>query len=290
MKKYIRLGELLVDFRRFRQLSQSDLAALLNVDIRTVIRWEKDETLIKAEKEEELVEVTFIPYQVIRNLNASIAIPTYYDFRLRKYSLSERSIELPKAEWFRDQMEISTDRIRKIEHKADIDLILKYHKTQYGTSKIIHHALIHEAVRLLPGLNLVMIDKAGFYCGHVVVFPLKITAYEKLKKREIDEGQLTTKDFADPGKEHVKHYHLFDISADCNENSYYILAAMLKYFKGLIDSTYTYSVITARYDNYETSKKMGLSIVWECQSSALSTGVPFRFQEGNFSDFLAEGS
>ncbi len=287
MKKYIRLGELLVDFRNYDSISQTDLAGLLNVDIRTVIRWEKDETLIKPDKEEELVETTFIPYQVIRNLNASIAIPTYYDFRLRKYSLSERSTKLPNADWFRDQMEITTNQIRRISHDSDIDNILKYHKTQYGTTKPISKVLIWEAVRLLPELNLVILDKAGFYSGHLVTFPLKFEAYEKLRTREIDEGQLTNEDFIDPTKEAVQVFHAFDITADCNENSFYILAPMLKYLNDLNPKSYIYSAITSRQDNYEVSKNLGLSIVWEDNSdNEFSTGVPFRFQEGEFSNFL----
>ena len=42
MTKYNDIGELLIDFRRINGMSQSDMAAELEVDIRTVQRWEKE--------------------------------------------------------------------------------------------------------------------------------------------------------------------------------------------------------------------------------------------------------
>ncbi len=64
MKKYSSIGDLLIDYRVLNKISQSDLAAQFEVDIRTIIRWEKNETLLKPDKEEEMVDITFIPYQV----------------------------------------------------------------------------------------------------------------------------------------------------------------------------------------------------------------------------------
>jgi transcriptional regulator with XRE-family HTH domain len=95
MKKYETLGDLLIDFRSFNTLSQSELASQFDVDIRSVIRWEKDESLLSSAKEKAMTLITFRPYQVIRNLNMSNQIPTFYDFDLRKYSLSAISSDLP---------------------------------------------------------------------------------------------------------------------------------------------------------------------------------------------------
>ena len=88
MKKYNSIGELLADFRKLNKISQAEFASRLNVDIRTVQRWENGTTLIKSEKEDEIVKETILPYQLVRNLNAVVPIPTFYDFSLRKYSLS----------------------------------------------------------------------------------------------------------------------------------------------------------------------------------------------------------
>ena len=83
MKKYSTIGELLIDYRKINQQSQADFAASLNVDIRTVQRWENGSTLIKPDKEEDIVNETLLPYQLVRNLNANVPISTYYDFSLR---------------------------------------------------------------------------------------------------------------------------------------------------------------------------------------------------------------
>ena len=55
MKIYNSIGDLFIDYRSFNKLSQSDFAHIINVDLRTVQRWEKNLTLIKSEKEEDIV-------------------------------------------------------------------------------------------------------------------------------------------------------------------------------------------------------------------------------------------
>lgn len=290
MKSYTSLGELLLDYRNFNDVSQLDFATMLDVDIRTVIRWEKDETLIKSDKEEELVGITFIPYQVIRNLNASVAIPTLYDFTIRKYALSELSNELPDADWFKSNIDSTTKRIRPIQHESDIENILRYTNFQYSTSKPIDPSLIWEAVRLLPELNLYLEDDAGFYAGHSVIFPLHYESYLKLRDREIQEGDLTLSDLVDPKEVEKQVYHSFDITADCNENGHYIIGRIMKYFRDEQSGDYIYCALTSRYDSFELVKKMGLKIIWEDTTAqqAQHLKAPLRFQEGGFGKFLGK--
>jgi transcriptional regulator with XRE-family HTH domain len=112
MKKYTSIGELLIDYRELNSVSQAELASKFDVDIRTILRWEKNQTLLKSDKEEEMVDITFIPYQVIRNLNAPVAIPTYYDFDIRKYSLSSLTKELPDINSIKYRMNsVKTERM-----------------------------------------------------------------------------------------------------------------------------------------------------------------------------------
>jgi len=288
MKKYTSLGELLIDYRNFNGISQADFGALLNVDIRTVIRWEKDETLIKTSKEEELVEITFIPYQLIRNLNASVSIPTYYDFGIRKYALSELSNELPDAKWMKSNMDAAASRIRRIQYDEDIQNIMRYTHFQYDTSKPIDPKLIWEAVRLLPDLNMIIEDDAGFYAGHSVIFPLQFEAYLKLRARKMDEGELSMADLANPWEGEKSNFHSFDITADCNENIHYLIGKLLKYFRDSQDGDYIYSAITSRYDSFEQVEQVGLKIIWEDRTIQLASNneAALRFQEGNFNAFL----
>ena len=148
MKKYSSLGDLLVDFRHENKMSQSDLALEFDVDVRTIIRWEKNETLLKPEKEEQMVDVTFIPYQVIRNLNAPVVIPTFYDFDIRKYSLSTLFIDLPDADWLLSKSSMTTSRARTIKYDSDINDIIRSTLVQKHILKPIDKSLILKATTL----------------------------------------------------------------------------------------------------------------------------------------------
>ena len=108
MKRYYLFSELLIDYRKYYKLSQLDFANKLQVDLRTIQRWEKDLTLISADKEEDFVLETLIPYQLVRNLNAKVPIPTFYDFKHRKYSLDELTNSLPKAKWFKEHINLKS--------------------------------------------------------------------------------------------------------------------------------------------------------------------------------------
>ena len=290
MKKYLLLSELLIDYRLLNNISQADFAASLDIDKRTIQRWEKDETLVKPEKEEELAEETFIPYQVIRNLNALVTIPTYYDFRIRKYSLAEISTNLPDAEWLRDQIEISTKRIRTIELKSDIDSILRYSQFQHSFKKPLSRQLIIEAAKILPELNLIIVDDTGHYSGHCVVFSINSTVYEKIKNHELSENEITIDDLTNFKKDPDSVFYFFDITADCNENVFYIAGTVIKFFKELQDKDYLVSSLTHRYDSYEMNNHLGMKLVWEDNEvkDALGIETQARLYEGDFKDFLKD--
>jgi len=290
MKKYITLGELLADYRTLNKISQADFAADLNIDIRTVNRWEKDITLIKSEKEEELVEKTFIPYQVIRNLNATVAIPTYYDFTLRKYSLSELSNSLPDADWFIHQMEKRTNRIRPIEFESDFDDILRHAYFLYNTPIKVGKQIIKESAKLLPELNLIIFDDAGYYSGHSVYFPLSYSAFQKLRNREILEGELSVDDLVDFKSVEKPVFHNYEMAADCNENMFYIIGATMRFIRDQSAKDYTYSALAVRPDSEELNKKLGFHMVWEDKKEQELLGLqcPPRFYEGNLKKIFSK--
>jgi len=290
MKKYTSFGELLIDYRGIDNISQANFAANLNVDVRTITRWEKNETLLKLEKEDALVQETLMPHQLIRNLNTNKPIPTYYDFIIRKYSLNEVSTKLPKASWFKEQINIITERIRPLSFETDIEYIMKYIRFQKTTVHIVNRQVIREAIKLLPELNLIITDDYGNYAGHNIVFPLKPDIYEKLKNRELLETQLSINDLANWKTQAKPIFHTYDLTVDCNDNGYYLLAAIFRFFRKLHDKDYRTSNYTLRHDNLENSRDIGYKIIWEDkeEQERLGLEVPPRFMEGNFKDFLAD--
>lgn len=287
MTKYNDIGELLIDFRRINSMSQSDFADALDVDIRTIQRWENGATLIKPEKEEDIVMFTLLPYQLIRNLNASIPIPTYYDFSLRKYALNELNDDLPEASWFKSNLEKATQRIRTLDHESDIDYLERYMQFHKKINRNLS-AVIKEASRILPEMNLIITDDSGYYSGHSLIFPIKESAYMRLRSREMDESELQVNDLTRPDQAKRPIYYGFDITADCNDNIFYITGQLLRVIRESSDKDYLYCAIPFRSDNFELNKDVGLNIIWEGEKGVNQYGLEMapRFQEGNFRDFL----
>ena len=291
MIKYNTIGELLIDYRSINKLSQADFAGRLNVDIRTIQRWENGATLIKPEKEEDIVYETLLPYQLIRNLNASVPIPTYYNFSLRKFSLSKLTNTLPDGNWFKRNIDIATKRIRALDYESDIDYIVRYMKFHKKISKSLKQ-VIQESTRLLPEMNLIITDDSGFYSGHSLIFPLKPEAYEKLRSREINEQDLLVKDLISHRTLDRPIFFAFDITADSNDNIYFVSGQLLRFVRDKPNQNYLFCSIPFRYDNLELSDQLGLKIVWEGEQGVNEYGLEVfpRFQEGNFRDFLSEES
>ena len=289
MKKYTSLGELLTDYRKIKNISQADLAVNLNVDTRTVQRWEKNITLVKADKEDILVQETLLPHQLIRNLNASNPIATSYDFSIRKYSLTKLSNTLPEASWFKTQMEIETKRIRTIDYDKDIDYIVKHMQFHKPVSKNIAN-VIRESIKLLPELNLIIEDDSGYYSGHFLMFPINLNTYEELKEKKIAENELNIDCLINYKTQSKPIFFGFDFTADCNDDIFYLLNQVLRFLRDIPNQNYLFCSIPLRHDNFELNKQVGLRIIWEGQKGKNKYGLEIapRFQEGNFNEFLSE--
>lgn len=288
MKKYSSIGEILFDYRTRNSISQIDLAAQFDVDIRTILRWEKNQTLLKPEKEEAMVEITFIPYQVIRNLNAPVPIPTYYDFDLRKYSLSSISNDLPDAEWIKDKIYKTTKRLRTIENDEDINNIIRFTILQKNLEKSLNKDLIIAAVKHVPELNLIVTDTSGNYAGHCVYFPLSFETYLKIKTKELKEKDLKVEDLVNYKTQDIPVFYCHSITADCNENFFFTIGEVLMFFRDIPIKNYIYALLTSRYDSYDMSKQLGVSMIWEDKEAQKEYGMISapRLYEGNFIEFL----
>lgn len=290
MKKYLSIGELLIDYRKENQISQMDFSSSINVDIRTVQRWEKDTTLIKPEKEKEIVSETLLPYQLIRNLNANVPIPTYYDFRIRKYSLTELNNDLPDARWLKERMNDHTKRVRTIDPEKDLEILKKDLKIQKLGQEYLSLALLKQAVELLPELNLIIMDDFDNYSGHCIVFPIDETLFEKLKQNKISDDKIKPTDLISPKTKSNPIFYNYDITADCNDNVFYMAHNYLKFFVELENQNYTFCSCTMRYDTYKLNEQLGLELVWQDEVEKDYLGLAYhpRFYIGNFKKYLSE--
>lgn len=290
MKIYNSIGDLFIDYRSFNKLSQSDFAHIINVDLRTVQRWEKNLTLIKSEKEEDIVLNTLIPYQLIHNLNGAVPIPTFYNFKTRKYSLSEQTNDLPKLSWFKDQIDITSANLRAIDIDFDIKHIEQFIDSQKRDHNYVNASLIQEAIRLLPELNFVHTGKSGYYTGHCIVLPIREDTYQKLRNKEITNKDLRPSDLADYHLLEQPIFYRYDITGDCNDTIFYVMAHYFRFFRNLKNKNYIMCGYTERDDNYQINLDIGLKFVWEDKAlqKALHLDAPPRFFEGNFNEFLSD--
>ena len=286
MKRYESIGELLIDFRGFNNLSQTNFADLLNVDTRTIQRWERGQTLVKSDKEEEIVVKTLLPYQLVRNLNAAVVIPTFYDFRIRKYSLSEISNDTPDALWFKRELATKNKNIRTIDFNFDKKYLIKYLEFQKEVPRSILKA-IEKGIELLPELNLIITDDAGYYSGHSIILPIKKSTFLKMKNKELREDELTESDIVPYQTQDPPIFYNYEISVDCNSNLYYMIREVLSFFKNF-KSKYIYGGYVFRHDTYKMTQQVGLNVVWEEAPIIDKSGIEIfpRFYEGTFDEYL----
>lgn len=289
MKRYTSLGELIKDYRRVYDISQADLAIKVGADIRTIQRWEKDVTNIKLEKELDFVRATLLPFQLVRNLNALETIATYYDFKIRKYSLSRLTNDFPDAYSLKNKFVDLTDRIRTIGVEEDLDYIMQYLNLPEGKRRKAYN-MISKVIKVLPELNLIINDQYGNYSGHSIYLPISLADFDKIKNKEIEITDLDVSDLVDPKTQETPVFLNYDSTADCNDNIYYLANRGFRFFKDLENQDYIYCAYNNRYDNTEFQKHTGLEVVW---TDPVVEGSPIweapkKFIVGNFSDYLKD--
>jgi transcriptional regulator with XRE-family HTH domain len=284
MKKYSSISELLVDYRAYHQLSQIDFAALLDIDARTVLRWEKNESLINQEKEKSIVEILGIPHQVIRNLNTENPIPIYFDLFRRIYSHTRLSQKvLISCELLLDST-IDTDRFHLISKQSDIEFVTYIQKLNKNI-RPLKAELIKKAAKILPELNVVLYGQSGFYSGHITVLPLKYDTYLKIRNHEIKEGDLKTNDLEIDLSGNPLVFYYYSVYADSAENYYYILNRLLTFFQRNKFKNYIFAGISYRKPKIEFLLEIGLDNIWEEPIEEGGKDMA-SFMEGNFDEYL----
>lgn len=286
MKKYFSLGEFLVDYRKHRSLKQIDFAAMLDVDVRTVIRWEKNESLIKGEKEKILIVNMGIPHQVIRNLNTEQPIPVYFDFKRWLYSLTLLSSMVKSAKEFKTDEELHTSRIESLAKDDDFEFI-SYIQRNQKNCKPINKEVIKIAASLLPDLNFVIRDPSGYHGGHISILPLKYEVYTKIRDQRMPENELSTNDLSRYNDQEIPVFYFYSIYSNSLDNRYYLVNKSLFYFKKREEmKNYIFAGITFQNLKVERFKEMGFEIVWEKQNIEHPEHTA-TFLSGNFNKFFS---
>ena len=284
MKKYQTLGELLIDFRKHRNMTQLDFAAILDVDARTILRWEKNESLIKVEKEKLLIEIFGIPHQVLRNLNTDKPIPIYFDFNRWAYSLSSLSMMVKNSAEFKTDVEFDTDRIETISKEEDIEFIT-YIQTNQKNCEPLNAEVIRTAAKLLPELNLVIYGQSGFHEGHISILPLKYDSFIKLRDKTMRENELTINDLNNNSTDKTLVFFYYSVYANSTENIYFLMNKLLSHFKNKKYKDYIFAGISYRKNKVDRLQEMGMKVIWE-EPHSEGCDTTATFVAGNLDEFL----
>lgn len=283
MKKYFSLGEFLVDFRKHRNLTQLDFAALLDVDARSVHRWEKNQSLLKVEKETDLAETFKIPHQVIRNLNTDKPIAILFDFNRWSYALSELTSIIESAEEFRFDTKFETQSIESISKEEDFEFVTYIQKNQKNCTPL-KLEVVKLAAKLLPELNLVMYGSSGYHGGHISILPLKYESYKKIHDKNMQENELKESDLSWNKDASPMVFYFYSLYANSHDHAHYLMNRLLRYFKLQNLEDYIFAGITFRQSEVDKYKEMGMNVIWEEEKEDCS--IKASFVSGNLDSFL----
>lgn len=114
--------------------------------------------------------------------------------------------------------------------------------------------------------------------------------YNKIRDRSIQESDLKSKDLVNYKTQETPVFYCHSITADSNENFFYIIGAVLKFYRDVAPKNYLYALLTSRYDSRDMSDQLGMHTVWEdhkTQKSQELLDVP-RLVEGDFKEFFKE--
>jgi hypothetical protein len=122
------------------------------------------------------------------------------------------------------------------------------------------------------------------------VFPLRKNIYNKLRNKEITNKDLRASDLVDYNLLEQPIFYRYDITGDCNDTIFYVMAHFFRFFRNLKNKNYIMCGYTERDDNYQVNLQIGLKFVWEDKAlqKELNLDAPPRFFEGDFREFLSD--
>ena len=99
---------------------------------------------------------------------------------------------------------------------------------------------------------------------------------------------LNVEDLVNYKTQETPIFYCHSITADCNENFFFIIGEVLMFFRDTPLKEYIYALLTSRYDSYDMSKQLGVKLIWEDKETQkqINSIAPPRLYEGNFTEFL----
>ncbi|MFH2046543.1 MAG: helix-turn-helix domain-containing protein [Pseudomonadota bacterium] len=264
--RYKTLGQLIKDYRQLRKLSQEEFADPIKVSVRQLRRWEAGLSHASIENLQDIANYTGIPMEACISLNADN--PIWYSLQKKRVAYTLIEAEFIRInEVLKRYMQSGQDAFLENEQvitEKHIDMIISYHNDAYGIKKPLAKNVFIKAINMLPDVNRIIIDNWGSMAGYVVCLPIKIDAYQELKKQKVLEDYLTSEKITDIltiGKGVFFHYSIFSASLSV---AYPMMVRNLKYlFKIEQKKGYLSAFHTATTKGEEYFEDMGMKSAWK---------------------------
>ena len=280
---------LLRAWRKYKNVSQAELADKINVSERELRRWECGTHKANIENLSDIAEATGIPMPVLVALNAQQ--PIYYSVKERRYTFS--FIETNgyiRTELLKNVKNNNTlGAFTPIKTLKQINNIIEYNDELYNNSNPLDASIIALAVKLLPDLNFSIKDSFGHYAGHFVTIPIKDSCYAKLRDRILKNGDIKTTDLIHNFNDIPYTLFIFSIYYAHSSYGLILLAKAISALKSLhLPDGVRIAGYNVKLDTLDLCRRFGMQITFQSQEEykALNTQIVPTMMETYIGEFM----
>ena len=153
------------------------------------------------------------------------------------------------------------------------------------------HSVVKALIAEIMGIVLmayasVQMDIAGI----IVKLPRKLCSSQNQSTKEISAEDLNLEDIVNYKLQDEPIFYNYSITADCNDNVFYLAHSYLSFFKNKSGKDYIFCSSTMRFDSYSLNEELGLELIWEDEIKKDRLGLEYhpRFYTGNFDEYFAK--
>lgn len=286
IKFYKSLGHLIKDYRSWRGISQEKFSERIGISLRELQNWEMDRCHARIENLHDLSEASGIPMQVCVALNAGQ--PLWYSLGERRFAYSSaETINFSLDDLFKNRKETDDGIVIKpvrISTDKHIQAICSCHRDLYGAKKSLGKDVIKKATMAAPELNLIAFDSWGHYVGHHVCLPLKMNAYQDLKKHMPIEKYITAEKISDVASLDEGVFFLYSLFAASWNIGHLLFINPAKFYKRINQKGRFISAVWAGTQELKLScEKLGMlkvSIYYKTKDNTFTKIAPDLYEIG----------
>lgn len=287
LTSYSNLGALLSSYRDKFRIKQAALAGEIDVDPKTLSRWENQNNLSQ-ENLLRLAKRTLFPFELLVRL--AHGIPTLYNITSHRMAYSTFDTDFINRKLLQEELfnAGADDNIEITRASESLDDVLKQKRQIYSKDRWVPNEVLAQASRLAASLNLVARGHHGTYVGHLFTLPLKKAAHNALRTQERHEGDIRSVDLISPDNPDLGTLHIYSFHASTSHVAYAILQhlvrALMLDWEHLVECDCSLTRYPVTEDGLELSIKMGLRQVFPDprEHTRFKTEIIPEFREGRF--------